>query len=136
MEQLISLNEDEYVYLSENLDIITDNSPERLPGYIMTERKANFKRLLNLALETELDQTEQKCIKLRFYEERSISEIAEALGLGRTQVYRIIDRAADKLYGCLKYAYFCGFGLLKLPENFETLIKNGGVYEHSIIKHH
>ena len=61
------------------------------------------KRNLRLAREEELTPRQRQLMQMRFEQNMSVSEIAEALGLDKSTVSRTITRAKQRLYKCLRY---------------------------------
>ena len=62
-----------------------------------------LKRNLRLAHEEELTPRQRQLMQMRFEQNMSVSEIAEALGLDKSTVSRTITRAKQRLYKCLRY---------------------------------
>ena len=62
-----------------------------------------LKRNLRLAREEELTPRQRQRMQMRFEQNMSVSEIAEALGLDKSTVSRTITRAKQRLYKCLRY---------------------------------
>src|SRR5574344_2395264 len=60
-----------------------------------------LKRNLRLAREEELTPRQRQLMQMRFEQNMSVSEIAEALGLDKSTVSRTITRAKQRLYKCL-----------------------------------
>ena len=63
-----------------------------------------LKRNLRLAREEELTPRQRQLMQMRFEQNMSVSEIAEALGLDKSTVSRTITRAKQRLYKCLRYS--------------------------------
>lgn len=121
-EELIGIDDEEYTFISEKFEIMTPEDTKELPRYILSTRKQNLRRLINLAIDAELDEITGRCIKEKYFLGLPVTKIAENIGQSRYNVYRYIDRGTKKLYSMLKYAYFCGFSLINPPENLEDLI--------------
>ena len=62
-----------------------------------------LKRHLRLAREEELTPRQRQLMQMRFEQNMSVSEIAQALGLDKSTVSRTITRAKQRLYKCLRY---------------------------------
>ena len=62
-----------------------------------------LKRNLRLARVEELTPRQRQLMQMRFEQNMSVSEIAEALGLDKSTVSRTITRAKQRLYKCLRY---------------------------------
>lgn len=61
--------------------------------------------VIDLAVERELTPQQRECVKLFFFEGYSVKEVAQALDIHRSVVYRNIDSAKKRLFAALKYAY-------------------------------
>lgn len=120
--ELIAIDNEEYAYLSEKFEIMSVDDTKNLPKYILYTRQRNLKRIINLAIENELDELTGACVKEKYFTGLSTGQIAENHGLNRYQAYRLIQKGCEKLYAALKYAYFCGFSLIDPPKNLEDLI--------------
>ena len=62
-----------------------------------------LKRNLRLVREEELTPRQRQLMQMRFEQNMSVSEIAQALGLDKSTVSRTITRAKQRLYKCLRY---------------------------------
>lgn len=62
-----------------------------------------LKRNLRLAREEELTPRQRQLMQMRFEQNMSVSEIAQALGRDKSTVSRTITRAKQRLYKCLRY---------------------------------
>ena len=62
-----------------------------------------LKRNLRLAREEEPTPRQRQLMQMRFEQNMSVSEIAQALGLDKSTVSRTITRAKQRLYKCLRY---------------------------------
>ena len=62
-----------------------------------------LKRNLRLAREKELTPRQRQLMQMRYEENMSVSQIADALGLDKSTVSRTITRAKHRLYKCLRY---------------------------------
>ena len=120
--ELIEIDDGEYAYLSEKFEIMSVDDTKNLPKYILYTRKRNLKKIIDLAIENELDGLTGMCIKERYFSELPVSRIAENHGINRYQAYRLIEKGSKTLFTVLKYAYFCGFSLINPPKNMEDLI--------------
>ncbi len=121
-EELIELDENEYLFLSEKFDVMTASDTKQLPRYIVSGRKSNLRRLVRIAVENELDETAQSYLRDKFFGELTVADIAKKYSVSRQAVYRVLGRAQKRLFDVLKYAYYCGFSLLEPPKNFEEII--------------
>lgn len=62
-----------------------------------------LKRNLRRAREEELTPRQRQLMQMRFEQNMSVTEIADALGLDKSTVSRTITRAKQRLYKCLRY---------------------------------
>ena len=62
-----------------------------------------LKRNLRLAREEELTARQRELLRLRYEENMTVSEIAEAIGRDKSTVSRTLSRARRRLYQCLRY---------------------------------
>ena len=67
------------------------------------ETLLRLKRGLRRAREEELTERQQQLLRMRFDENKSVSAIAQELGVDKSTVSRTITRAKKKLYRCLHY---------------------------------
>ena len=72
--------------------------------------RERFNRLVKKCIQNELDESERELLCLRYYEDRSVREIADLVGLAPSSVYRRLDTIQCKLYNYLKYAAELHFG--------------------------
>lgn len=121
-EELIELDENEYLFLSEKFDVMTASDTKQLPKYIVSSRKSNLRRLVQVAMENELDETAQNYLRDKFFKELTVTDIAKKYSVSRQAVYRVLGRAQKRLFDVLKYAYYCGFSLLEPPKDLEEII--------------
>lgn len=86
---------------------IVEEYNERLEFKINSNR-LTLDDLVEIAIENELTDVQNKCIKLFYYDRLTVSEIARLMNLHRSVVYRHLESAEKKLFLCLKYLYaFC-----------------------------
>lgn len=128
-EELIELDENEYLFLSEKFDVMTASDTKQLPRYIVSSRKGNLRRLVRIAMENELDETAQSYLRDKFFGELTVADIAKKYSVSRQAVYRVLARAQKRLFDVLKYAYYCGFSLLEPPKNFEEIITRADLFD-------
>lgn len=121
-EELIELDDNEYLFLSERFDIMSASDTKQLPRYIVSSRKNNLRRLVRMAMKNELDETEQSYLRDKFFNELTVTDIAKKYTVSRQAVYRVLGRAQKRLFDVLKYAYYCGFSLLEPPKDLEEIV--------------
>lgn len=126
MQEIISLDEREYFYLDEHFDIMSPDDVSNLPGYIVLRRQEKIRMLFELAVETELTDSQREYILDRYVRGMNISAIAAAHSVTRQSVYRVLAAAEKRLFDVLKYAYVCGFNLLEAPDSLQEIITKIG----------
>lgn len=83
---------------------------ETLDEFTMRKRKNELYALVRRVIHNELDSRQQEFVKLHWYEEKSLSEISEILGLDRSCIYRMDKKINEIIYDKLKYAIEYRFG--------------------------
>lgn len=73
----------------------------------------DFETKLNVVCSKALTQREQRCITLRYIENKKLEEIAKEFGLTRERVRQIIAKALRRLS---RYEYYFTYGFLKQDE--------------------
>lgn len=58
------------------------------------------------AVETELTEKQQLCVKRHFYDGVSVTSLAEELGVSKSTVSRHLSRAKLRIEKCVRYACF------------------------------
>ncbi|MCX4373028.1 MAG: sigma-70 family RNA polymerase sigma factor [Dysosmobacter sp.] len=68
------------------------------------ERLDRLRRSLRSARVQELTSRQRQVLRLYYDQEKTLSQIAEELGVNRSTVSRTLCRARKRLYRCLRYA--------------------------------
>lgn len=76
----------------------------------LRKRKSELYTLVRKVIKNELDPLQQEIIRLHWYEEKSLNEIAAILGLDRSTVFRKEKKINEIIYDKLKYAMEYHFG--------------------------
>lgn len=105
----VKMNEEEYLFLSENLDVIGVCDKGSICSFLSVSRKNMISKLLRQAIESELDEMQRKIIFLLWYDKLSVTKAAEILGVNKSTVTRQSHKAYDKLRNCLKYVMLYQF---------------------------
>jgi len=121
---IIELDAGEYRFLSEKFEFMSESDTKEIPRYILTTRKNTVKKIFSAAIESELTDFQAELVRERYFDNMRINDISAKHGVSRQQVYKTLKTATDKLYTVLKYAYMCGFSLVDLPKNFDSILKN------------
>ncbi|MBQ7004808.1 MAG: hypothetical protein IJN68_00090 [Clostridia bacterium] len=74
------------------------------------KRKTELYALVRKVIKNELDPLQQEIIRLHWYEEKSLNDIASMLGLDRSTVFRKEKKINEIIYDKLKYAIEYRFG--------------------------
>jgi len=70
------------------------------------QKLLSIKKSLKSAIARELTERQREALELRYYNNMSVSEIAERLGINKSSVSRRLKRARSKLERVLRYGYF------------------------------
>ena len=65
---------------------------ESVESYVLRQRKAELRELVKKVVKNELSDYDQMIVQLRWYENYSVIEIAEKLGVDRTTVNRHLEK--------------------------------------------
>lgn len=68
-----------------------------------TDLHKRMKRLIGIAFRKELTQRQKECIRMYYYENKKVSEIAEYTGIRPTTVYKHLKSGRDALKKCTAY---------------------------------
>lgn len=120
---LAELSLDEYIYLTENLEVIEHGGDKNAAAYILARKNSVIKRIVGLVLRNELTQVERDFLLARHISGLNKSEIARKNGASRNYVDRVLLSAEKKLYAYLKYPVMMRFSLICPPESIFDEIK-------------
>ena len=87
-----------------------DKDRRALDDYLLHRRKKELTRLVRRCLRNELNEDDRRLVVRHWYRGESVNEIAEALGLDRSTVFRRLAKIEHELYEKLKYALEYRFG--------------------------
>ena len=120
----VKMNEEEYLFLSENLDVIGVCDKNEICAFLSLSRKNMVSKLLRLAIDSELDGIQKDIIKMIWYDGLSATKTAEKLGVSKSTVTRQSKKAYDKLRSSLKYVMLYQFECpTDLIEYFKEAVK-------------
>ena len=105
----VQMNEEEYLFLSENLDVIGASDKNTVCSFISVSRKNMVSKLLRLAIDNELDEIQKEIIRSLWYDGLNVTKTAEKLGVNKSTVTRQSKKAYDKLRTSLKYVMLYQF---------------------------
>ena len=120
---LAELSLDEYIYLTENLEVIEHGGDKNAAAFILARKNSVIKRIVGLVLRNELTQEERDFLLARHISGLNKSEIARKNGASRNYVDRVLLSAEKKLYAYLKYPVMMRFSLICPPESIFDEIK-------------
>ena len=78
--------------------------------YMMRKRKIELHNLVRLVIENELTDTDKAIVQLHWFKQKNINEVAQHIGLDRSNVSRRLDKINDIIYDKLKYALQYRYG--------------------------
>lgn len=87
---LAELSLDEYIYLTENLEVIEHGGDKNAAAYILARKNSVIKRIVGLVLRNELTQEERDFLLARHISGLNKSEIARKNGASRNYVDRVL----------------------------------------------
>ncbi len=99
--------------IAEVADTRYKTRPGEFPGDLQTwlrenagdnsDRLERLKRNLRRAQAQELTPRQRQILTMRYEEQRSVTEIARALGVNPSTVTRSLQRSRQRLFRCLRY---------------------------------
>ena len=104
---------------------------ETVDSYILRQRKNELRQLVKTVIANELSDYDKTIVKLRWYENMTLEEIAERLKVDPSTVSRHLDRINSTIYEKLKYAVEYRYGR-SFSRQSEIIIKSGDAYKCSI----
>ena len=100
---------------------------ETLDSYIIRQRKNELQQLVKKVIQNELSDYDKTIVKLRWYENMTLDEIAARLDVGTSTVSRHLDKINNTIYEKLKYAIEYRYGRC-FSRQSEIIIKSGDAY--------
>ena len=76
---------------------------EDADAYVRRRKTIDLAQLVQQVIEEELTDAQKQIIRLRYYEERTPTQIAEQLGIGVSTVCKTLDRAEAHIRRSLRY---------------------------------
>ncbi len=119
-----SFSETDYIDAQEAFSKWQGKIQETVDEYRLRQRKNELRALVRTVIKNELEENDRKIVKLKWYENRSVSEIAEILKIDKSTVSRRIQRINEIIYDKLKYALDYRYGK-NYSKKSELLIKSG-----------
>ena len=96
---------------------------ETVDEYMMRKRKIELNCLVREVIENELDEKDKTIVKLHWYKGKSINQVAEIIGIDRSNISRRLDKINDIIYDKLKYALQYRYGK-DYSSSVRVIIKN------------
>lgn len=96
---------------------------ETADEYTLRKRKAELYGLVRTVIKNELTPSQQKIVRLLWYENKSRSEAAEILGIDNRTLKRHEEKINNLIFGKLKYAMEYRYGK-SFSENSVLLVKS------------
>lgn len=96
---------------------------ETVDEYLMRKRKIELNCLVREVIEKELSDTDKLIVRLHWYESKTINQVAEAIGINRSNITRRLEKINDIIYDKLKYALQYRYGK-DYSASVQVIIKN------------
>ena len=96
---------------------------ETVDEYLMRKRKIELHCLVREVIENELSDTDKLIVRLHWYESKTINQVAEAVGIDRSNISRRLDKINEIIYDKLKYALQYRYGK-EYSASVRIIIKN------------
>lgn len=96
---------------------------ESVDEYTLRKRKQELYALVRKVIKNELSPEQQKVVRLRWYEQKSMSEVAKILGVDKATISRKEKKINEIIYDKLKYAMEYRFGK-SFSEESRLIIKS------------
>ena len=96
---------------------------ETLDEYMLRKRKIELNCLVREVIENELSDTDKIIVQLHWYDNKTINQIAEIIGIDRSNVSRRLDKINGIIYDKLKYALQYRYGK-DYSASVRVIIKN------------
>lgn len=97
------MSTDEYFYLTENLELVDENSIRNGVGYLVYNKKKRLLDVVQKVMQNELTDEERRLAIDYWSGNFSLGEISLRNNITRSSIYRHIDVIKNKLETSLKY---------------------------------
>lgn len=118
---ITELSQDEYFYLTENLDCADKNDVKTAVRYLVFNKKRKLTEIVRRAMENELSETERNIALDYWGGGLSAYKIADRYSMAKTTVYRNLENAKNKLRKSLEYVLI--YDSEALPQSAEELLE-------------
>lgn len=96
---------------------------ETVDEYMMRKRKIELNCLVREVIENELSDTDKLIVRLHWYENKTVNQVSEAVGIDRSNISRRLDKINGIIYDKLKYAMQYRYGK-DYSASVKVIIKN------------
>lgn len=124
----------DYINAKESFLRWQGNISESVDSYILRQRKAELNELVRKVIENELSDYDRVIVKMRWYQNYTVTEIAEKLGVDRSTVNRHLEKINNTIYDKLKYAIEYRYGK-SYTQKAKLIIKNNDAYSSTVKSH-
>ncbi len=114
------MSTDEYFYLTENLELVDENSIRNGVGYLVYNKKKRLLDVVQKVMQNELTDEERRLAIDYWSGDFSLGEISSRNNITRSSIYRHIDVIKNKLETSLKYVLI--YDADALPKSTNELI--------------
>ena len=97
------MSKEEYFYLTENLELVDENSVKRGIGFLVYNKKKRLLNVLQEVMKNELTKEERQLALDYWSGEYSLDEISKRAHMTRSAIYRRIDAIREKIETSFKY---------------------------------
>ena len=97
------MSKDEYFYLTENLELVDENSVKRGVSFLLYNKKKRLLNVVQKVMQNELTKEERQLALDYWSGEYSLEEISKRNNITRSAIYRRIDTIKEKIETSLKY---------------------------------
>ncbi len=97
------MSQDEYFYLTENLELVDKNSVQRGVSFLVYNKKKRLLNVIRQVMQNELTKEERQLALDYWSDKYSLGEISKRNNISRSAIYRRIDCIKEKLKTSLKY---------------------------------
>ena len=96
---------------------------ESVDEYMMRKRKIELNCLVREVIDNELSEKDKAIVHMHWFSGKSINEVAQAIGIDRSNISRRLDKINDIIYDKLKYALQYRYGR-DYSSSVKVIIKN------------
>lgn len=100
----------DYINAKESFLKWQGNISESVDSYVLRQRKAELNKLVREVIKNELSDYDKVIVNMRWYNNLSVAEIGEKLGVDRSTINRHLDKINETIYDKLKYALQYRYG--------------------------